>query len=207
MQLRLVIDAVEPQPARKIDQRLLLRHAAQHLRRGLQGSELAIGVEDVEFRIVLPECRSGIGTAGVIRFVGGVLPLADNHGLQNAQQPVAIGRKVLQHVHRSAVVAHDRDQVGGSHLAADELLGCKEGAKLIRWPHRRHVEIKNQQAAVPITFVLGIFRGNLGPGQLPVDLEGFPRTASTSATVSCIVNQVLVFAKLDRLRLCRPRSR
>ena len=57
-QLRLVVDAVQPQAAGEIDERLLLGQIPQHRRRGLQRRQLAIGVEDVELGIVLAECRA-----------------------------------------------------------------------------------------------------------------------------------------------------
>ena len=90
MHLRLVIDAVQPQSAGEVDQRFLLVELAQHLSRCLQCGELAVGVEDVELAVVLAEGRAGVGGAGIVHFFGGVLALADDHGLENAEQPVAI---------------------------------------------------------------------------------------------------------------------
>ena len=60
--------------AGEVDQRLLFAELAQHLRGGLQSGELAVGVEDIEFAVVLSECRAGIGAAGVVDLVSRVLP-------------------------------------------------------------------------------------------------------------------------------------
>ena len=92
VQLRLVVDAVQAQAAGKVNERLLLVHVPQHPGRGLQRGELAVGIEDVELAVVLPEGRAGVGAAGVVDAVGGALPFADDHGLQNAQQAIAIAR-------------------------------------------------------------------------------------------------------------------
>ena len=144
--LRLVVDAVQPQAAGKVDQRLLLAHLAQHLRRGLQRGELAVGIEDVELAVVLPEGRAGVGAAGVVRCAFQSLAFAHDHGFQNAQQPIAVGREVLQNVHRAALIAHDRHQVRCGHLRADEFLRGVERAHLVGRRHGRHVEIERQQA-------------------------------------------------------------
>ena len=92
MHLRLVVDAIEAHAAGEINQRLLLVELAEHMRRGLQGGELAVGVEDVEFAVVLSEGGAGVCGAGVIYFFGGVLAFADDHGFENAEQTVAILR-------------------------------------------------------------------------------------------------------------------
>ena len=66
-QLRLVVDAVQPQAAGEVDQRLLLVELAEHLDGGLQRGQLAVGVEDVELAVVLAEARRSIdGVSGIV---------------------------------------------------------------------------------------------------------------------------------------------
>ena len=137
MKLSLVIDAVEAQPAGEVDERLLLVQLAQHFGCGLQRRELAIGIEDVELAVILAKRGAGIGAAGVVDGLGGTLAFADDHGLENAEQLVAIGGEVLQNVDGSALVAEDGDQVDGCHLRAQELLRSGQGREAGRpaaWP-------------------------------------------------------------------------
>ena len=121
--LGLIVYAVQPQPAREVDKRLLLVELAEHVRCGLKCSELAVSIEDVELAVVLPESRSGVGAACVINIFRRILSLADDHRFKNAEQPVAIRCEVLQDVDGARVVAHDRDQVHRRHLRANEFLG------------------------------------------------------------------------------------
>ena len=78
LQLRLVVDAVEPQAAGEVDQRLLLVERAQHLDGGLQRGQLAVGVEDVELAVVLAEGRAGVGGAVVVGGLVEALAFADD---------------------------------------------------------------------------------------------------------------------------------
>src|SRR3984885_2585407 len=126
VQLCLVINAVEAQAAGEVDERFLFVQLAQHLGRGLQGGELAIGVEDVELAVVLPECGAGVGAAGVVDGLGRSLALPNDKGFKNAEQLVAIGGKVLQDVDRTTLVAQNGYQVDRGQLRADELLGSRE---------------------------------------------------------------------------------
>ena len=111
MQLRLIVDAIQPQPAGKVDQRLLLVQLPKHLRRGLQCGELAVGIEDVELAVVLAEGRAGVRAACVIDRLRRVLAFAHDHRFEDAEQAIAIGREVLQDIDRARVVSHDRNQV------------------------------------------------------------------------------------------------
>ena len=70
-QLRLVVDAVQPQAAGEVDERLLLGQRPQHVDRRLQRRELPVGVEDVELGIVLSE-----GGADVVSRVGDAVAVA-----------------------------------------------------------------------------------------------------------------------------------
>ena len=90
MHLRLVVDAVQPQVAGKVDERLLLAHLAEHVRRRLQRGQLPVGVEDVKLAVILSEGRTGIGAAGVVRCALQSLTFADNHSFKNAEQPTAV---------------------------------------------------------------------------------------------------------------------
>ena len=123
VKLGLIVYAIQPQSPREVDKRLLLVEQAEHVRCGLKCSELAISIEDVELAVVLPECRSGVGAACVIDLFRRILSLADDHRFKDAEQPVAIRCEVLQDVDGARVVAHDRDQVHGRHLRANEFLG------------------------------------------------------------------------------------
>ena len=102
MQLRLVVHAVQPQAAGEINQRFFLVQRPQHLRGGLQRRQLAVRIEDVELAIVLAECRAGVGGAVV---VGGLAKFWSSPTISVSmmlQQPVAIGREILQHLYRAA---------------------------------------------------------------------------------------------------------
>ena len=79
---------------------------------------------------------------------GGILAFADDHGFENAEQLVAIRGEVLQNVDGAALVAHDRHQVDGGHLRADELFGSLQRAQLVSGPHGRHIEVEREQAAI-----------------------------------------------------------
>src|SRR5262249_9185234 len=65
-QLRLIIRAVQAQPARKVDQRLLLTYRPQHVDRCLKRSKLAVVVEDIELAAVLPKCTADVCTGVVV---------------------------------------------------------------------------------------------------------------------------------------------
>ena len=126
---------------------------AEHLGRGLQGGELAIGVEDVELGVVLAKRGAGVGAAGVVDGLGGALAFADDHGLENAEQLVAIGGEVLEDVDGAALVAEDGDQVDGGHLRAQELLSGGECAELVGRRHGAHIEVEREQAAILVATV------------------------------------------------------
>ena len=58
--LRHVVGAVQTQPGREEDERLLLRQRTQHRHRRLQRRQLPVGGEDVELAVVLAECRAEV---------------------------------------------------------------------------------------------------------------------------------------------------
>ncbi len=96
---------------------------------------------------------------------------ADDHGFENAQQPVAVVGEILQHLDRAAGIAHDGHQIGGCHLRSDELLRGGERAQLIRGRHGGHVEIQSQQPAIFVASVARRFGRDLGSVELVVDVN------------------------------------
>ena len=75
-QLRLIVDAVEIHPAGKVDEHLLFAQRSQGFRDGLKRGQLPVGIEDIEFGVVLPERGSGVGGTGVGIGFAGVIGLA-----------------------------------------------------------------------------------------------------------------------------------
>ena len=199
VKLGLVINAVEPEPAGEVDERFLLVQLAEHLGRGLQRGELAIGVEDVELAVVLAKRGAGVGTACVVDGLGGALAFADNHGLENAEQLVAIGGEVLQDVDGAALVAQDGDQVDGRHLRAQKLLCGRKGAQLVGRPHGSHIKVEREQAAILITAVFGRFGRELRSGELLVEFDLF-RAGRCGCYRRLLGGEILVLAEADRLR-------
>ena len=84
VQLRLIVHPVQAQAAGEVEQGLLLAQLAQHRRRGLQRGKLPVGVEDVEFAVVLAEGRAGIGGAGVAVGLIEALIFADDQGFETS---------------------------------------------------------------------------------------------------------------------------
>ena len=151
-QLRLVVDAVEPQAAGEVDQRLLLRQRAQHRRRRLQRRQLAVGVQDAELGIVLPE---GGADVGVVGDAVAVLVVAEDQRLDHVAQRAAVGGEVLLDADGAAAEGHDRQQVRRLHLRVDEGLRRGVGAHLIAGRHRGQIEIEHQQPPVAVARVAG----------------------------------------------------
>jgi hypothetical protein len=174
VKLGLVVDAVEPQSAGEVDQRFLLVQLAKHLRGSLQGGKLAIGIEDVELAVILAEGRASVCAAGGVDRLRGALAFAYNYSLQNAEQPVAIGGEVLQSIDRTTLIAEDGNKIDSRHLRADELFRGREGTELVGWIHRRHVEVKSQQATILAAFVVLGFRRDLRASELLIEPEVFP---------------------------------
>ena len=56
---------------------------------------------------ILTEGRSGVSAAGVVDGFGRALALSHDQSFKDAQQAVAIGSEVLQHIDGSAGVSHD----------------------------------------------------------------------------------------------------
>ena len=146
---------------------------AEHFGRGLQGGELAIGVEDVELAVVLAKRGAGVGAAGVVDGLGRSLAFADDQGLEDAEQLVAIGGEVLQDVDRAALVAEDGDQIDGGHLRAEEFLCGGERAQLVGRAHGGHVEVKRKQAAILVATAFRGFGRDLSAGEVLVDFDLF----------------------------------
>src|ERR1017187_2266722 len=62
LELRLVIDTVQTQAAREIQQHLLFVERAEHAHGALQRGKLAIGVEEIELAVVFAEGRAIVGS-------------------------------------------------------------------------------------------------------------------------------------------------
>ncbi len=101
------------------------------------------------------------------------LPLTDHQGLENAQEPVAVRREILQDVDRSAAVTQDGDHIGGRHLGSDELLcGCKS-SELISRLHGSHVEVHREESPILVPRLLGFLASYAGAIQLLKDRDVF----------------------------------
>ncbi len=197
--LGLVVNAVEAETAGEVDKRLLLVQLAEHFGRGLQGRELAVGVEDVELAVVLAKRGSCIGTAGVVDGLGRPLALANDEGLEDAEQLVAIGGEVLKDVDGTALVAEDGDEIDGCHLRAEKLFGGRKRAELVGRTHGGHVEIESEQAAILVAFAVRGFGRDLCAGEALVELDLFG-AGRCNRQGRCARGEVLVLAKGDCLR-------
>ena len=199
MKLGLVIDPVESESAGKVDKRLLLVELAEHLGSRLQRGKLSIGVEDVELAIVLAKCGPGIGATCIVDGLSGTLTFAHDHGLENAEQLIAIRREVLKNVDRSALVAENGDQVDTRHLRAQKLLRRRERAELIRRPHRGHVKVKREQTLVLVSAILRRLGRDLRPGKLFVKFDLF-RARRRWRHRPLLSRKILVLDEPNRLR-------
>ncbi len=171
VELGLVVDAVEAKAAGEVDERFLLVQLAEHLGRGLQRGELAVGVEDVELAVVLAEGGARYRRCWRRRSSRRALALADDQGLEDAEQPVAVGGEVLQDVDGAALVAQDGDEIGRGHLRAEEMLGGGERAELVGRPHGGHVEVEGEQAAILIALASCGLGRDLRAGEAFVELD------------------------------------
>ena len=187
---------------REVDQRLLLGQRRQHPHRRFQPGQLAVRVEDVELGFVSDERGPGIfsavGIAGIgldRQFAG----LADVEALDHLRQPVAVRGEVLRHLHGCAE-RHDRHQVRGSHLLAEELQSGLLRADLLLRLHGREIEEQHQQ---PLVLVLD------PAGGLHVDRIGARRHRGRGRRSRCryrhrlrlFVGDALEFEDRDLLRL------
>ena len=169
-ELRLVIGSVEPQAARKIDKRFLFVERAKHLHRCLQCSQLAIGVKNIEFVVVLTECGASIGGAVVTRGLVESLAQPDDEFVHGIPYSRTVAGKILAHPYGATLERHDRHKHRGIHLLVDERRCGVEGPQLIRRLHRGHIEVQSQQAVVAIPSVPRLFgrdlqlRGGRGGG-------------------------------------------
>ena len=149
-QLRLVVDAVQPQTAGEVDERLLLGESAQQRRRGLQRRQLPVRIEDAELRIVLAEGRADIGIVGD---AVAILVVAEDQRLHHLAQLRPIVGEILLHPHGAAAKRHDRQHVRRLHVGVDELLRGRVRARLVGRRHRRQIEIEDEQSAVAVACV------------------------------------------------------
>ena len=122
VKLGLVVNAVQSKATGKVNERFLFGQLAKHLGRGLQGRELAIGVEDIELAVVLAEGGPGVGAACIVDAVLVSLAFAHDEGCKYAEKLVAIVGEVLKDIYRTALVAKDGYHIDGRHLGANKLL-------------------------------------------------------------------------------------
>ena len=76
------------------------------------------------------------------------LAFADDHRLENAEQAIAVGGKVLQHIDGATRISKDRNEVDRGNLCPDKLLSGAECTQLIARRHCAHVEVECEQAAI-----------------------------------------------------------
>ena len=198
-QLRLVVDAVQPQAAREVDQRLLLRQRPQHGGRRLQRRQLAVGVQDAELRIVLAE---GGADVGVVRDAVAILVVAVDQRLDHVAERAAVGGEVLLHAHGAAAEGHDRHQVRRLHLRVDERLRRGVGTHLIARRHRGQIEVQDQQPAVAVAGVARRRDRDLSlRRRRHADRRGEARRGRGGARLGRPIRQTLILDEADRLRL------
>ncbi len=161
-QLRLVVGAVQPQTAGEVDQRLLIRQAAEHRHRRLQRRQLTIRIQDVELGIVLPERRADVG--GRVGNAVAVLVVAEHHPGDHVAQLLPVVGEILLHAHRAAFEAHDGQKIGRLHLLLDELQRRGVRARQVRRRQRRHVEVEHDEPAIAVLDVSGSGNGNASLG-------------------------------------------
>ncbi len=149
-QLRLVVNAVEAKPAGEVDERLLLVDRSKHLYRRLQRGQLAIGVENVELGVVLPESRGGVRGAFVVGVLLKALAQAEDQRAEHFLKLCAVAGEVLLDAHGAAGKGHDGHDVRWLHLRGDELLRGAIGSQLIGGRHDARVKVQNQQAVVAV---------------------------------------------------------
>ena len=209
-QLRLIVDAVQPQPAGEIDQRLLFRQRLQHADGRLQRRELPVGIENVEFRVVLSKACAHVERvrdAVAVQIV--VVNEPHNHFLQRG---VVVGEIGL-HFHGAALKHHDGHKRCRVHLGVDEFLCRRICTHLIVGRHSREIEIQHDQSAIAVAnravrrgrnLRLGC-RIRIGRAQLQLR---FVVGATKVAPYRCICRrQSLIFHERNRLRLAVFRHR
>ena len=158
---------------------------------------MPIGVEEVEFAVVLAECRARIGAAVV--GVGEVesLALADKQFVDGILQVVAIVGEIPQHVDAIGK-RQDRHQVRRLHLRPDELDGRGLRAQLVGYRHGAHVEVQRQHAPILVANISGPLGCDLPPRDrrnLVCDRGWGGRRGRYRRSRRCLLH-LLVFAKL-----------
>src|SRR6202034_2876783 len=195
VQLGLVVQPVQPNAAREIEQRFLFAELAEHHGGGLQRGQLTVRVEDVELAVVLPEGGPSVGGAVVGNGFVEALAFAHGDGFDDGGKAVAVARKILQHLDRAAGEYHDGDQVRRCHLRADEFPGGFERAYLIaRW-QCGHIEIEGEQPVVLVPRAAWSLSrdSTLGEFFQDRDVSGWRRQGLRD------FRQLLIFEELDRL--------
>ncbi len=206
--LRLVVDAVQPQPAREVHERFLIRQRTQHAHGRLQCRQLTIGIQNRELRIVLAEGRAFFELIGNAI---AVLVFAEHQGLHHFEQLRLVVGEVLLHADAAALESHHGDQIGRCHLRLDVFHRGVVRAQQIRGRHRRQIEIEHEQTTVAIFHVarltgcnpdIGGWLRGFGRGRRSRCGRGvWRRVADDHLSARARGRQLLELDEADRLRL------
>ncbi len=167
--LRAVFFAGLGDAAGEFDHRFSSRNHPEDVGQALDGLELLVGIEDVEFSFI-----GAIGGAGILLYIvfavlrGGVKRVGKLRGHAGKKlrdrfvESVAIVGEVREHA-ESGAEGNDRDQIGFGHLLPDKFGGGVVGADQVVTSHRGEIEEKNQETAIAGLLALG-FRRGIGRG-------------------------------------------
>ena len=75
---------------------------------------------------------------------------------------IAVAGEILPHFDGALAVLHYGDQVRRRDLGVDELTRGVQGAQLVGNRHGAQVEVKHQQAAIPVQDIAGLLGRHLG---------------------------------------------
>ena len=161
---------------------------------------MAIGIEKVEFGIVLAERRAGVGGAGTGVGFTGIIGFTGHERRDDAEQFVLVTREILQDFHTGTVVLHDRQQVRRTHLLFDERGGGVKRVQLVQNLHGAHVEIDGEEAAVLVLDGSGGLGGYLSSREFR-ESNRFGRACGLEFGCGNDVIEFFVIEELDGLRL------
>ena len=158
-QLDLVVLAALRHAAAEIDNRLLLLDRRQRVRQLLERRQPAVGVEDVELRIVGDE-PVGLGLlTGRRRAFDEAEAVDAGELVERGGQRFAVGGEILDHLQRRPDRG-DRAQVGRRQLLLDVVVAGSHGALEFLGLHRARVEQQHDQP--PVLQIDGVCRRRRG---------------------------------------------
>ena len=157
--------------AGEVNQRLFLIELSKHFGSSLKRGQLTVGVEDVEFAVVLAERSAGIGGAGIVWGFFPSLVFSHDHRFEDAQQTVAVIGEILQHFNGTARISHDGNEIRRSHLRLDKLLSGTQRTCLVGGRHGCHVKIQCQQTTILVSDVSWRFGRDLGSRKFMKDRD------------------------------------